>query len=115
MGTAANPAHHAIAELDADQRRRLEAAHTRLRAAMQKYEEFLGHRLDPGAVAPAHDLTAMAKAQDEVESAQAELWSAREELLGWTRPSWDSGAAQLSDWFSEEDKIYDDLPAAKRY
>ena len=44
-----------------------------------------------------------------VTEAEAELWRLREELLGWSRPMSLPGAASVADWFSEEDKIYDEM------
>jgi len=51
----------------------------------------------------------MARAQAEIERAEAELWRLREEFLGWARPARAPAAALVSDWFSDEDRIYDDV------
>lgn len=50
----------------------------------------------------------MAKVYGEVKKAEAELWSLREELLGWTRPPWAQSAEEVEDLFSPEDAIYDE-------
>lgn len=84
-------------DLSPDDRARLETAHRDLRDAVAAYE-----RADA-----AGDMKA---AQEAVEAAEDRLWQLREELLGWARPSWAPGAALTSDWFSEEDSVYDDVP-----
>lgn len=60
-----------------------------------------------------HDARAMARAQEEIEAAEAE-WHHREELLGWTRPAWAPRASIVSDWFSAEDTVYDEYEARHR-
>lgn len=97
-------------DLSANDRARLEAAHRELRDAIADYERFLGGPLDPGKPVPVHNATDMRAAQEAVETAEDRLWQLREELLGWARPSWAPGAALTSDWFSEEDSVYDDVP-----
>jgi hypothetical protein len=57
-----------------------------------------------------HDANEMRAAQEAVEAAEDHLWQLREELLGWVRPPWAPSAALTSDWFSDEDAVYDDLP-----
>lgn len=64
--------------------------------------------LQPGEEAQLHDGREMAKVYGEVKKAEAELWSLREELLGWTRPPWAQSAEEVEDWFSPEDAIYDE-------
>ena len=54
-----------------------------------------------------HDAREMAEAQAAIESAGAELWRLREDLLGWHRPAWAARATLVSDWFSDEDSVYD--------
>jgi hypothetical protein len=71
--------------------------------------EVPGRPLEPGREVPVHDAREMAKAQAEVDEADAELWRVREELLGWTRPPWARAAALVPDWFSDEDRVYDDI------
>jgi len=97
-------------ELSAGDRARLEAGHRDLRDAVAAYERFLGGPLGPGQPAPEHVADEMKAAQEAVEAAEDRLWQLREELLGWARPSWAPGATLTSDWFSEEDSVYDDVP-----
>lgn len=100
----------AIEDLSPGEREALEAAHSRLRDAVSDYDRFLGLELQPGTDAPAHSLEKMSEAQARVQDAEAELWSLREKLLGWRRPSWAQSAVLVSDWFSVEDSDYDDYP-----
>jgi hypothetical protein len=93
-------------ELTPADRQRLEAAHRRLREAVAAYERFLGQPLTDEV--PGHNLQDVAAAQAKIEDAERELWRLREELLGWSRPAWDPGAARVSDWLSDEDRVYDD-------
>lgn len=97
-------------ELSAEDRARLEGAHRELRKAVAAYERFLGGALEPGQDAPVRDAREMQAAQEAVEAAEDRLWKLREDLLNWARPSWAPSAALTSDWFSEEDEIYDDVP-----
>jgi hypothetical protein len=53
----------------------------------------------------------MAAAYAGVDAAEAGLWRLREELLGWPRPASVPRASLVADWFSEEDRIYDDVDA----
>jgi len=109
VATAPDRAPRALAELKPDERERLERAHRKLREAVEAYEQFLGGPLEPGREAAVHDARAVAKAQADVDEAEAELWRVREELLGWTRPPWAPAAALVPDWFSDEDRVYDDI------
>jgi hypothetical protein len=97
-------------DLSPADRARLEAAHRDLRDAVAAYERFLGGPIDPGEPVQVHDAGEMKSAQEAVEAAEDRLWQLREELLGWARPSWAPGAALTSDWFSDEDSVYDDVP-----
>jgi hypothetical protein len=97
------------AELSPDEHRVLEAAHAELRSAVEGYEEFLGKELKPGEHVPVASATAMREAQERVEAAEARLWEVRERYLGWSRPSWAPSATLVSDWFSDEDSVYDEL------
>jgi hypothetical protein len=92
------------------ERQRLEEAHRKLREAVAAYEPFLGRELKPTEPVPVHGTEEMANAQAKIESAEQELWRLREELLGWARPAWAPDAALVADWFSEEDRSYDELP-----
>jgi hypothetical protein len=56
-----------------------------------------------------HDAVEMARAQAEIEAAEAHLWKVREEPLGWARPSHSPEASLVADWFSDEDADYDDV------
>lgn len=96
-------------DLRPEDRQRLDDALHRLRVAVEAYEQFLGAELAPGQAVRMHDAREMASAQAAIESADEELWKLREALLGWTRPSW-ARALSVTDWFSEEDAVYDDLP-----
>ncbi len=96
------------AELSDDERRRLEEAHRRLRDAVAAYEPFLARELKHGEPVPVHNADDMGRAQAAIEQAEQELWRLREELLGWTRPSWAPDAALVADWFSDEDEAYDE-------
>ncbi len=110
MSMAADRAHRSLEDLSKDERARLEAAHARLRAAVNAYQSFEGGELKSDQPVPVHDAKAMARAQGDVQAAEAELWHVREELLGWARPAWAPSAAQVFDWFSDEDRVYDDVP-----
>lgn len=57
---------------------------------------------------PIHTFAEVADAQAAVEAVERELWRLREELLGWSRPSWAPSATLVADWFSDEDAIYDE-------
>jgi hypothetical protein len=109
VATAPDHAPRSVAELVPEQRQRLERAHRRLREAVEAYEQYLGGPLEPGREVPVQDAGAVAKAQAAVDEAEAELWRVREELLGWTRPPWAPAAALVPDWFSDEDRVYDDI------
>jgi hypothetical protein len=99
--------HRTEAELPEADRGRLEAAHRRLSAAVADYERrFVTPVVEQGVIESSSDAD-MAAAQAEVEGAEDALWQLREQLLGWTRPPWAPGATQTSEWFSDEDTIYD--------
>jgi len=59
-----------------------------------------------------HDASDMAAAQSEIQVAEHDLWRLREELLGWSQPASAMRAELVADWFSEEDRVYDDAPTA---
>lgn len=99
-----------VAELSIQQRELLEVAHRRLKKAVQDYDRFLGIELKPGMDVPGHRSEDMAAAQAEIETAEAELWRLRDELLGWRRPAWAQSAVSVADWFSDEDAAYDNYP-----
>ena len=98
-------------QLTAGERQKLDDADRRLLAAVVAYEPFIGRELQPTGPVPVHDLTAIAKAQAEVEAAEQELWRLREGLLGWVRPSWAPSATLVTDWFSSDDEVYDEVEA----
>ena len=97
-------------DLSAEDRARLETAYLGLRDAVAAYESFVGGALESGQSVSVHDAEVVKAAQAAVEAAEDRLWQLREELLGWARPSWAPSAALTSDWFSEEDSVYDDVP-----
>lgn len=94
---------------DAD-RARLERAHRDLDTAVAAYERFVASPLRVGEPLVVAGAAERGAAQQAVEAAEEALWSLREELLGWSRPSWVPSATLTSDWFSPEDAIYDDDP-----
>jgi len=108
MSTAAKRAPRSVNDLEPADRDRLERAHRRLRAATESYEPFRGGELAPSQDAPVQDAVVMALAQAEVQDAENALWQLREELLGWARPAWAPNATLIADWFSDEDRIYDE-------
>lgn len=108
MSTAVPRAPRSVDELPPADLERLKRASHRLREATKNYEPFLGGPLDPNQGVPVHDARAMAAAQSEAQEAEDELWKLREELLGWARPSWAPKATLVADWFSDEDRIYDE-------
>jgi hypothetical protein len=97
------------ADLSPAERQRLEDAYRALREAVARYEPFLGRELRPGEPLPVHRSEAVARVQGEIERAEQELWRLREALLGWARPPWAPDAALVADWFSEEDRSYDEF------
>ena len=99
---------HPEVELSPEARGRLEAAHRKLREAVADYQQFTDSVLEPGKDAVSYPASDLADAQRAVEQAEQELWVLREELLGWTRPSWAPSASFAADWFSEEDAVYDE-------
>jgi hypothetical protein len=97
-------------ELKPEDLERLKEAHRQLREAVSAYEErFLGRELHPEREVPGHDSSEMAKAQGRIEEAEAELWRLREELLGWERPPGAPSALETIDWFSDEDRVFDEI------
>ena len=105
------PVPHREHVLSEEDRTRLESAHRALREAVAANERFVGELLQPGQSASAViNAEEMQAAQEAIEAAENHLWQLREELLGWTRPSWAPNASLTADWFSDEDSIYDDLP-----
>lgn len=109
--TAADRPKRTTDDLRPDERQRLERAHRRLRDAVKAGEQFLGGPLEPGKEVPVHDARAMAEVYAEVDAAETELWRLREELLGWPRPASVPPANLVADWFSDEDRVYDDVEA----
>lgn len=96
-------------DLNNDERRQLLDAHAELRAAVAAYEPFLGTELRENEPVPTLPLQALRDAQQRVEAAEERLWTVRRELLGWSRPPWTPQASLVSDWFSDEDLVYDEL------
>lgn len=96
-------------ELTEGERALLSAAYAELRAAVAAYDQYQAKPLSPGIrliPLPAEEL---AEAQRRIEVAEVRLWDLRERFLGWRRPRWAPAAAEVSDWFSEEDAAYDEL------
>jgi len=98
--------------LSTEDRERLVRAHARLREAVDAYGKFVGGPLEPGQDVPVHSAREMAAAQAEIQAAEDELWQLRESLLGWARPASAARAELVADWFSDEDRIYDETPAS---
>ena len=98
-------------ELSADQQAGLTRALQRLCEAVAEYESSISTALHPSAAAPSRGRDDLAAAQDEIQAAESDLWQLREELLGWERPASAMRAELVADWFSDEDRIYDDLLA----
>lgn len=95
------------ADLTEVERSELRDAHSQLRLAVAAHDRYCARPLEPGqhlVPLPAKELLV---AQDKVAAAEARLWEVRERLLGWERPAWAPSAAQVSDWLSPEDAIYD--------
>ncbi|HZJ27581.1 MAG TPA: hypothetical protein VFF40_11330 [Acidimicrobiia bacterium] len=114
MTTAARRPPRSVDDLEPADRDRLARAHKRLREATDTYEPFHGGEITPNQDAPVHEVLAMAAAQAEVQDAEDALWRLREELLGWARPAWAPNAALVADWFSDEDRIYDEAGRFER-
>ncbi|MBI2170015.1 MAG: hypothetical protein HYU28_11045 [Actinobacteria bacterium] len=76
---------------------------------MNNYEGFLGTELEPGTEPRAHATAEVAATQKAIEDAERAYWALRAELLGQVGPTWTPGASQVSDWFSDEDTVYDGL------
>jgi hypothetical protein len=49
------------------------------------------------------------RAQLDVATAEEELWRSRSSLLNWSRPAWAPSATFIADWFSPEDRVYDEV------
>jgi hypothetical protein len=76
-----------------------------LSAALEKLQD---------AVAASETANDPVAAQEAIDRAEEHVWELREKLLGWSRPPWAPRASLVSDWFSSEDAIYDQItdPAA---
>lgn len=108
MTHAIDPRHRDEQELTPVERARLEEAHRELSRAVATYEtKFIDGPLAPSEDVPIHGADAIAAAQARIDTAEQNLWRVREELLGWKRPSWAQRAADVTDWFSDEDRVYD--------
>ena len=93
MADRREPQHRDEHELTVPERECLEAAHRELSAAVAAYENAVGGKPLSDAPITVYAATAMAAAQERVDSAEIELWRLREELLGWRRPPWAQRAA----------------------
>lgn len=108
VSTAAEQAPRPLSDLTTDEQDRLARAHQRLRGAVAAYEDLGGTPTGPEPL----DARVLADAQAEIQAAEGELWRLREDLLGWARPASATRAELVADWFSDEDRAYDDLPAS---
>ena len=97
------------ADLSPTELRALEEAHAELREAVAAYDHYVPAPVGLDHPATAIPLEELSSAQKRVEVAESRLWELRERLLGWTRPAWALPATEVSDWFSKEDQVYDDL------
>lgn len=105
-----NAPEHAIDNLSDDDRSLLVAAHERLNRAVEQYQPFLDRRRLKNGEIQGHPRAAILRAQQAVADAEANLWQLREQLLGWRRPSSGFNATWAADWFSPEDRVYDNFP-----
>lgn len=80
----------------------LKAVYTRLKGEALAY---VGVRDGP----PAPSDEAHARALARVDEAEIEYWRARREILGEERPPSAQRAADIAEWFSDDDDVYDDL------
>jgi len=80
-------------------------------AAVDAYDKYLGVALESAPEPVALDVGDIGAAQAEVQAAEDDLWRLREELLGWARPASATRAGLVADWFSDEDRVYDESPA----
>lgn len=97
------------ADLTEAERAELKDAHAELRAAAAAYGKYSAPPLKAGQDIVPIPMDELAAAQSRVDQAEAKLWSVRERLLGWHRPSWAPSATQVADWLSDEDAVYDSL------
>jgi len=80
-----------------------------LKEAVADYDRFVVTApLGAGDVVPI-SIEEMADAHKRVTDAEAELWRLREELIGWVRPPSLPAATFVTDWFSEEDEVFDKM------
>jgi hypothetical protein len=96
-------------DLSEEERRQLMEAHAELRAAVAAYEPFIGQELRREEPVPIANATELREAQERVDAAEGRLWELREKLLGWARPAWVPRASLVSDWFSDDDAVYDQV------
>lgn len=97
------------AELTGAERQLLEEAHAELRKAATAYDQYVAALLRPGETPTPIPRGELAAAQRRIELAENRLWQLRERLLGWERPPWAPPASEVTDWFSPEDAVYDQL------
>lgn len=96
-------------QLSREDLQRLQKAMDELRSAVAGYESCPAtEQLETRDVVPL-PLEELAREQRRITEAEAGLWRLREELLGWARPTSLPGAGSVTDWFSEEDEIYDKM------
>jgi len=64
---------------------------------------------DIRSVADQADAARIEGLQIELETAEDQLWRHRVALLYPPRPPWALGASLIADWFSPEDRVYDEM------
>lgn len=108
MGSMSVGARRRPEDLSPAEHEELSLAHARLREAVAAAEPFRGGELPTNGDIEPKDGTAMARAYKQIDEAERELWALRERFLGWPRPVSAIPAREVTDWFSEEDTIYDE-------
>jgi len=88
-------------QLSVVEREVLARADDRLRYAVAEYIRSVDDRADAARIEAL---------QIELEAVEDQLWRHRVALLNWSRPPWAPSASLLADWFSPEDRVYDEMP-----
>lgn len=79
-----------------------------MRSAVAGYLQLTDVGLRSGQDAASHPMHEIAGAQQAIERPEHDLWTLREELLGWRRSPSVPRATFVADWFCEEDAVYDE-------